>query len=101
MKSQIDGRRSLGTGAFYLISSRRLVGSTPPQNSNSVLKHVGSGMSLAITVLVCIWLGYLADKKWNIRPWGIVGGAAVGISAGLYNFIREFSNDATDSDKGT
>lgn len=73
---------------------------TPPQNSNNALKHLGAGMNLAITVLVCAWLGYLADKRWGIKPWGLVGGAAVGIVAGLYNFIREFTDDSTDSGKG-
>lgn len=77
------------------------MGNSPPTNTSSVLKHVGAGMSLAITVLVCIWLGYVADKHWNIRPWGMVAGAGIGIGAGLYNFIREFDDDASHPGKRT
>lgn len=70
-----------------------------PQGSN-LWRHLYSGTSLAITILLCTFLGIWVDRRWGISPWGTVVGAAVGIGAGLFNFIREFTNDSTSSSKG-
>jgi F0F1-type ATP synthase assembly protein I len=74
--------------------------SLPPKNTSSVWKHIGAGITLAASVLACIWLGYLADQRWGTRPWGILFGAFLGIGAGLYNFIHEFTNEPKEPGQG-
>ncbi len=52
--------------------------------------YLGIGSSLAATVLVCLWLGHLVDRKLGTEPVGILVGAAVGLlSAGLH-FYRMY-----------
>ncbi|MFA5975041.1 MAG: AtpZ/AtpI family protein [Elusimicrobiota bacterium] len=66
----------------------------PPKSSSSVWRHIGAGITLAASVLVCIWLGYLFDQHRGTRPWGILIGAFLGIGAGLYNFFKEFTDES-------
>ncbi len=48
----------------------------------------GSGMQLAISVVVMFFLGRWADEKLNTAPWLLIGGVLFGVGAGLYNFIK-------------
>jgi F0F1-type ATP synthase assembly protein I len=64
----------------------------PSQNSTTIWRHVYAGTSLAITILLCTFGGIWVDKHWGAKPWGAIGGAFIGIGAGLYNFIREFTS---------
>jgi F0F1-type ATP synthase assembly protein I len=77
------------------------MGQVPPDNSSAIWRHVYAGSSLAVTILICTFGGIWIDKHWNCRPWATLVGAFVGIGAGLYNFIREFTHDSTDSGQGT
>ena len=61
-------------------------------NSSKVVKHVGAGLSFAMTVLIGVFVGFWVDKRWGVSPWGLVGGSAAGFGLGLYNFIREFTD---------
>jgi F0F1-type ATP synthase assembly protein I len=73
-----------------------LMTNIPPRPSNAY-RFVGAGFSLAISILFCMWLGYLADKRWGSQPWGLLIGAFLGIGAGLYNFIKDFADVDTNS----
>ncbi len=48
---------------------------TPPSSPGSSLwRHAYAGTSLAITILVCTYLGIQADRHWGINPsgeWGL------------------------------
>ena len=46
------------------------------------------GLQLGTTIVLFTLLGYWLDGKYDTLPWWTVGGAAFGMTAGLYNFIR-------------
>jgi F0F1-type ATP synthase assembly protein I len=63
-----------------------------PPSGNSIWRHLYAGTSLAVTILLFTFAGIWVDRHWGLKPWGTVGGAFIGIGAGLYNFIREFGD---------
>ncbi len=48
----------------------------------------GSGMQLAVAVVLMFFLGRWADKKLDTAPWLLIAGVLFGVGAGLYNFIK-------------
>ena len=68
----------------------RLAVPRPP----NIWRHLYAGTSLAITILICTFVGVWVDRHSKLGPWGTIIGAFMGIGAGLYNFIREFANEA-------
>ena len=50
--------------------------------------YLGLGTQLAITVTGMAFLGYWLDKKFNTAPLLTVIASFLGITAGLYNFIK-------------
>ncbi len=75
---------------------------TPPENENpqgggardwtSGLREaaplLGLGMTLAVTVLAGLGLGYWLDGRLGTRPWLMLVGASLGITAALVYFIK-------------
>jgi F0F1-type ATP synthase assembly protein I len=47
-------------------------------------------MQLAVTLLVGLYVGYRLDVRKDTLPWFTLAGAAIGIVAGLYNFLKRF-----------
>ncbi len=60
------------------------------RDTPGVWTHVYAGTELAMTVLVCAYLGYRVDRRFGTGPWGLVGGAGIGIGVGLMNFLRPY-----------
>ncbi len=52
------------------------------------ISYVGLGSQLAITVTAMAFLGLWLDKKFNTEPILTVVSSFVGITVGLYNFIK-------------
>ena len=50
--------------------------------------YLGLGMQLAITVTVMVFLGIWLDEKFDLSPVLTIVLASIGVSAGLYNFIK-------------
>ena len=50
--------------------------------------YLGLGMQLAITVTVMVFLGVWLDEKFDLSPLLTIVFASIGVSAGLYNFIK-------------
>jgi F0F1-type ATP synthase assembly protein I len=48
------------------------------------------GTQLAVTLLLCFYLGYKVDEWKGTQPWFTLSGAVVGMTVGLYNFLRRF-----------
>lgn len=69
------------------------------QRTPNIWRHLYAGTSLAVTILLCTFVGIWVDRHWALKPWGTVLGAFVGIGAGLYNFLREFSNESQDPNR--
>lgn len=61
----------------------------PPESA----RNLGAGMQLAASVLLCLGVGYWADRKFASLPWGTLAGAVLGFGAGLYSFLKQFKND--------
>ena len=66
--------------------------STPenPSNkrSNQLWAYAAEGTQLAVTLLLGVFVGYKLDARWGTSPWLTLGGAALGLGLGLFNFVR-------------
>lgn len=77
----------------------------PSDNSKQTSQLVrisGMGTELAAAIIGMTLIGYLIDRFGGTSPWGVLGGAAVGILGGGYNFIkqaRKISRDAAEDFK--
>ena len=62
----------------------------PDQNGkySDIGNYLGLGLQLAVTVIVMVFLGIWLDKKFDTNPWLTIICSLLGISAGLYNFIK-------------
>lgn len=52
-------------------------------------RYVHLGLDLAVAAVVFVGLGWLLDARFDTAPWGILIGTAVGLTVGLYLFIRQ------------
>ena len=62
-----------------------------PQNGQrlgSAAQYLHLGIQLGITVVLFALGGYWLDGQYGTSPFGVAGGAFLGISIGLYHFIR-------------
>ncbi len=61
-------------------------------NKNSAdrgwVNYLGLGMQLAATVVIMIYIGVWLDKKFDSYPILFIVFSFIGITLGLYNFIR-------------
>lgn len=46
------------------------------------------GLQLAITVVVCFFLGRWLDNVFDTAPWLMIGGLAIGVTGGFISFFR-------------
>ncbi len=49
---------------------------------------LGLGLTLAITVLVGLGVGYWLDDRLGTRPWLLLLGACLGFGAAMVHFLR-------------
>ncbi|MCR5030497.1 MAG: AtpZ/AtpI family protein [Selenomonadaceae bacterium] len=49
----------------------------------------GIGMSVAITVLACIWLGMKADEMFGTDPKGKITGIFLGFPVAIYSIYHQ------------
>ena len=49
----------------------------------------GIGISVAITVLACIWLGQKADEVFGIAPNGTIAGIFLGFPVAIYSIYYQ------------
>ena len=52
-------------------------------------KWSGLGFEFAGVVLLFIYFGYLADRRWHCEPWGLITGGAIGLIGGIYWMAKE------------
>jgi len=55
----------------------------------SWLRFSGIGIEFVAAIAGFALLGYWVDRHWDISPWGLVIGAVLGLTGGMYNLIRE------------
>lgn len=56
----------------------------PAVASAQVSKHLGVGLTSALSTLLFLYLGSLADARLGTTPWLTLIGAFVGAGAGFY-----------------
>ena len=59
------------------------------------------GLEFAGAVAGFTLIGYWVDRHYATGPWGVVVGAALGLTGGLYNLVKESLqavHDAQDDD---
>lgn len=61
-----------------------------PSDKSNLWSYAYSGTQLAVSVLAGLGIGIWADRKWGLSPWMTLTGAAVGLAAGLYSFLKPF-----------
>lgn len=57
------------------------------------LKTSALGLEIGLSIVVGAGFGYLSERYFDIAPWGIIIGAAFGISAAgrtLYRFSKKY-----------
>ena len=57
-------------------------------SSRGWIVYLGLGTQLAVTVTGMAFLGYWLDKKFKCEPILTVVCSFIGVTAGLYNFIK-------------
>jgi F0F1-type ATP synthase assembly protein I len=55
-----------------------------PNTTAEASKYLGVGMTSAVSTLLFLYLGTLADGRLGTRPWLTLIGAFVGAAAGFY-----------------
>ena len=46
------------------------------------------GLELALSVLVCFFVGRWLDERWGTAPWMLIAGLVLGSVAGFIHFFR-------------
>ncbi len=57
----------------------------------SWLQYSGIGIQMAVTIIVCWWLGEKLENSMILldSPWGQLVGLFFGMFAGIYNLIKQ------------
>lgn len=72
----------------------------PSDNSwRNVTAYTHLGLTLAVMVLVCFFLGYWLDGKLGTTPLLAIIGAFVGAGGGFFNLVRTLTNLQKRSEK--
>jgi F0F1-type ATP synthase assembly protein I len=61
----------------------------PRQDEQNYGQFVSVGLYMAVGVLLGLLVGKWLDARFGWGPWGTAGGAAIGLSAGMYLLIKE------------
>ncbi len=67
------------------------------RQSSQLVRISGMGTELAGSIIGMTLLGYLIDHFAGTLPWGVIGGAVVGILGGGYNFLRHATKISRDA----
>jgi F0F1-type ATP synthase assembly protein I len=58
------------------------------------------GLEFAGAVAGFTLIGYWVDRHYATGPWGVVVGAALGLTGGLYNLVKESLRAVRDAARG-
>jgi len=47
-------------------------------------------MQLTVTLLLGLYAGHKVDQHAGTQPWFLLTGAFLGLTVGLYNFLKRF-----------
>jgi|TARA_B100001971_G_C17839295_1_gene357742 F0F1-type ATP synthase assembly protein I len=64
-----------------------------PKKPNNWMAYSGLGIQMAVTMMVCLWLGNKAEVHLGVtEPWGQLGGLFFGLFASTYNLFKSINN---------
>lgn len=52
------------------------------------IRASGIGLEFAGAVAGFTLIGYFVDRHYESGPWGVLGGAVLGLTGGMYNMVR-------------
>lgn len=55
----------------------------------NLARAYGVGFNFVAAFGVFALIGYWVDSYWDSSPWGLIGGATLGLIGGMYNLIRQ------------
>jgi len=61
----------------------------PNKKPSSGTRVLGIGFELAAAVAGFTLVGYWVDRHYQVGPWGVLIGLALGLIGGMYNLIRQ------------
>lgn len=53
-----------------------------------ILAPIGLGVQFAAAMGLGVLLGLWVDRRFGTEPWALIAGAAVGLGAGFYHFLK-------------
>lgn len=56
------------------------------------MKYLGLGVELGIVMTLPVYLGHLADQRWDCAPYGLSFGLLIGVG-GLFKSVRRVMRD--------
>lgn len=62
-------------------------------------KYLGLGLTWALSTVLFLWLGTVADGWLGTGPWLALVGAFVGASAGFYSMVHQLSVTSRDESR--
>ena len=92
--SPSDSAHEASSAAQKVIGSAHADGAQPtesPATGQNNFQGLHAGYVLIASVLLGLGLGYGLDLLIDSFPWGMIGGAAFFIVAGLYQVVKEFT----------
>ena len=63
-------------------------GAPEPDHDRTGSSLAGLGIQFAGGIVLFVLLGNWADKRFGLRPWGVLAGLAIGFGGGLYMLVR-------------
>ena len=55
---------------------------------NNWMEYSGIGIQMALTMIICWWIGSKVDGWMDVEPWGSLVGIFFGMFVGMYNLIK-------------
>jgi len=68
-------------------------------DGGSAARLGGLGVQFAGAILLFLYVGNWADKKFGSGPWGVLGGLCVGFASGLYLMMRALHDENRREDE--
>jgi F0F1-type ATP synthase assembly protein I len=60
------------------------------------ISAMSAGFQFAVCVLLPVWLGYWAERRYDVKPWGLLAGLLVGLLIGTWSVFVPLWREADD-----
>ena len=80
-------------------SKRSSLGSSLSEAYRDISPYLNISYFFLAAIGLFAWIGHYLDGRWGSKPWGIIGGAVLGVIVGFYNFIKTVSRSSEKNKK--